>query len=158
MAALLIILGLLVAPLLVAGLGRVLAGRWWMKPQFSGCLGITLVFCFTGLGHFVQTEPMAAMLPPWVPERVLLVYLTGILEFVLAAAVLVPTWRRTIGLTLIVMLVAFLPVNIYAAVNRIGMGGHEWGPIYLLIRVPLQFILIGWIWWFAVRSRERQLR
>ena len=53
------------------------------------------------------------------------------------------------------MLIAFLPVNIYAAVNRVGMGGHEWGPIYLLIRVPLQFILIGWIWWFAVRGRSR---
>ena len=154
----LIMLGLLIAPLLVSGLGSVLTGRRWLEPRTAACLGITLVFCFTGLGHFVQTEPMAAMLPPWVPERNMLVYLSGILEFVLAAAVLVPRWRRAAGLVLIVMLIAFLPVNIYAAVNRVGMGGHEWGPIYLLIRVPLQFILIGWIWWFAVRSREHQPR
>lgn len=157
MTTLLIMLGLLVAPLLAMGLGRVLTGRWWIRPQTTGCLGITLVFCFTGLGHFVRTEPMAAMLPPWVPERIWLVYLTGVLEFVLAVAVLVPRWWRAAGLILVVMLIAFLPVNVYAAVNRVGMGGHERGPIYLLIRVPLQFILIGWIWWFAVRRPRPSL-
>ena len=61
-----------------------------------------------------------------------LVYLSGVIELVLAAVVLVPQWRRAAGLVLIVMLIAFLPVNIYAAVNRVGMGGHEWGPPYLL--------------------------
>jgi len=32
----------------------------------------------------------------------------------------------------------------------VGMGGHLWGPVYLLIRVPLQLLLIGWSYWFAV--------
>jgi len=32
------------------------------------------------------------------------------------------------------------------------MGGHNLGPMYLLVRVPLQLILIGWAYWFAVRS------
>ena len=65
----LIMLGLLIAPLIVSGVGRVLVGRWWIEPRTAACLGITLVFCFTGLGHFVQTEPMAAMLPPWLPSE-----------------------------------------------------------------------------------------
>lgn len=49
------------------------------------------------------------------------------------------------------MLLLFLPVNVYAAQNRVGMGGHTWGPGYLLIRVPLQAILASWTWWFAIR-------
>jgi len=51
-----------------------------------------------------------------------------------------------------------MSVNIHAAFNRIEMGGHEWGPIYLLIRVPLQLILIGWTWWMAVRPTAARLK
>jgi uncharacterized membrane protein len=129
-----------------------------MSQRTAGCIGVTLVFCFTGIGHFVLTEPMARMLPPWVPARVPLVYATGIIEFLGAVAILVPRLRRLVGWSLITMLVLFLPVNIYAALNRVDMGGHEWGPIYLLIRVPLQAFLIGWIWWFAVRDVAKNYR
>jgi len=48
-------------------------------------------------------------------------------------------------------LVSVLPANIYAAFNRVGMGDHGQGPGYLLVRVPLQFVLMGWTYWFAVR-------
>jgi uncharacterized membrane protein len=43
------------------------------------------------------------------------------------------------------------PVNVYAAVNQIPMGGHAWGPVYLLIRAPLQAILLVWVYWFTIR-------
>ena len=72
---------------------------------------------------------------------------------VAAIAVLSPQLRRFTGWCLIVMLAFFLPVNIYAAVNQTGMGGHQWGPVYLLIRIPLQAILIAWTWWFAARNK-----
>ena len=94
---------------------------------------------------------MAEMLPSWVPGRIPLVYVTGVIELTAAVAVLMPRFRWMTGWALIVMLVAFLPVNVYATVNRVGMGGHLWGPIYLLIRLPLQAILAAWIWRFAIR-------
>jgi hypothetical protein len=31
------------------------------------------------------------------------------------------------------------------------MGGHEWGPVYLLIRAPLQAIILAWIYWFTIK-------
>lgn len=147
----LIMLGLLIAPSIFNGLWKSLSEDALLGSRTEGCIGITLVFCFTGLGHFVQTESMAQMLPPWIPFPLLLVHVTGVIELLLAAMILVRQWRRLTGILLILILFLLLPVNIYAALNRIGMGGHEWGPIYLLIRVPLQLILIGWIWWFAVR-------
>ncbi len=98
------------------------------------------------------------MLPPWVPVRIPLVYATGVLEIAAALVVLIPRLRKLVGWGLIAMLILFLPVNIYAAFNRIEMGGHEWGPIYLLIRVPLQLILIGWTWWMAVRPTAARLK
>ncbi len=108
---------------------------------------------FFGVGHFARTEQMAEMLPLWVPYRVALIYLTGILEWALAAALLIPGTRRLAGWACIAILVLFLPANIYAALNRVGMGGHLWGPVYLLVRVPLQIVLVGWAYWFVGRRQ-----
>ena len=97
---------------------------------------------------------MVEMLPPWLPFRHALVYATGLLEWLLAVGLLVPRLRRTAGWSCIACLILFLPANVYAAINAVGMGGHLWGPVYLLIRVPLQGLLIGWAYWFTVRVQE----
>ena len=118
----------------------------------AAAIGAGILFIFTGVGHFLQTEPMAQMLPPWVPGRTLLVYLTGILELAIAVGFLVPRARRFTGWVAAGVLVLFFPANIYAAVNHIPMGGHAWGPVYLLIRAPLQAIILFWVYWFTIRQ------
>ena len=143
----LIILGLLLAPLLLL---TPLAGRV-VDWRTRGSIGLALVFLFTGVGHFVRTVPMAKMLPLWLPGKIPLVYATGVLELAVALLVLLPATRRFAGWTIIAMLIVFLPVNIYAAIQGVGMGGHQWGPVYLWVRVPLQLLLIGWTWWFATQ-------
>jgi uncharacterized membrane protein len=117
----------------------------------GGVIGLVLVFLFTASGHFVQTRPMAEMLPPFVPWRVPLVYLSGVLEIALALGIAMPATRRLAGLAAIAILVLFFPANVYAAYAQVDMGGHAWGPVYLLIRAPLQALLIAWTWRFAVR-------
>ena len=82
-----------------------------------------------------------------------MVLATGVLEFAIAAGMLVPATRRLAGLTAIAIFVGFFPLNIYAALNHTGMGGHVWGPEYLLIRFPLQVLLVIWTWMFVVRSK-----
>ena len=149
MTMLAVILGLLLGPyLLFTGFER-LTGRRLVSRGTAGRLGVTLVFGLTGVAHFALAEPMARMLPPWVPGRMPLVYLTGVIELAAALAVLHRRLRRLVGWGLIVMLILFLPVNVYAALQRIPLGGHEGGPLYLLVRVPMQALLIAWIWWFA---------
>lgn len=152
MGIMLAMLSMLVLPYVALTIAGGVRGRAVASTSTRGCIGIAIVFAFAGLGHFLLTEPMVRMLPAWVPQRTALVYATGVLELALAAAVLVPRWRRTVGWVLIVMLALFLPVNIYAAANRIPIGGHEAGAAYLLLRVPMQAFMAAWIWWFAVRK------
>ncbi len=123
----------------------------------AAAIGLGVLFIFTGIGHFILTEPMAQMLPLWVPERMLLVYLTGVLEFAIAAGFFVPRSRRFTGWVAAIVLVLFFPTNIYAAINLVPMGGHAWGPVYLLIRAPLQAIILFWVYWFTVRQRKTAL-
>jgi uncharacterized membrane protein len=115
-------------------------------------IGIFLVFAFTALGHFVKTSEMTRMLPPWVPLRVPLIYATGILELIGAVFLLIPLFSRYSGMALCIFLVVILPSNIYAAFKRVDFGGHKAGPVYLVVRIPLQLFLIGWIYWFVVRQ------
>ena len=120
--------------------------------RLAASAGLVILFVFTGVGHFIQTANMAQMLPPWVPERTLLVYITGILELALAAGFLSKKRRRLAGCLAATLLIAFFPANVYAAIHRIPMGGHEWGPVYLLVRVQLQGAILFWVYWFAIRK------
>ena len=117
----------------------------------GGIAGLVLMLLLTASAHFFTPQALAGMLPPFVPLRLALVYLTGVLEIALALGIALPATRRAAGLAAIAMLVLFFPANVYAAFAHASVGGHAWGPVYLLIRAPLQALLIAWTWWFAVR-------
>ena len=147
----LVMLGILVVPyLLLTAVGAIWPGLA-LDPQLRGRVGLALMFLFTASGHFIKTRPMSEMLPSWVPGRVPIIYVTGVLEIAGAIGLLTSQAYRVAGTCLLLFLVAVLPANINAAFNRTGMGGHERGPGYLLVRVPLQLVLMGWTYWFAVR-------
>jgi uncharacterized membrane protein len=149
----LIMLAILLVPLLAAGVLRSLGRQ--ASLHGAGVASLVLLFLFTASGHFAATEAMAEMLPPLVPARVPLVYLTGVWEIALAAGIALPATRRLAGLAAIATLVLFFPVNVYAAFAGVGMGGHTWGPVYLLIRAPLQALIVAWTWWFTLRAPAR---
>lgn len=116
-----------------------------------GQISLALLFLFTGLGHFVQTEAMAEMLPPWTPARTLMIWLSGVAEWLIAIGLLIPRHARLAGWCAIAFLILVFPGNVYAALNRVAFGGHAAGPIYLLVRGPFQLLLIAWAYWFAAR-------
>jgi uncharacterized membrane protein len=122
-----------------------------LDARGGAATGLGILFIFTGIGHFTQTEAMVRMLPPWAPIPVLLVEVTGILEFAVAAGFLLPGRRPYAGWVAAIMLVLFFPANVYAAIHHIEFGGHAWGPAYLLIRAPLQAAILFWVYWFTIR-------
>jgi hypothetical protein len=81
-------LGTLLVPLLIVWRLR----RFGLQVGLAtgGVAGLVMVFLFTASGHFLSTQAMAEMLPPFVPARVPLVYLTGLLEIALALGLALP--------------------------------------------------------------------
>ena len=132
-----------------------LTGRQF-DARNAAALGLSLLFIFTGTGHFIDTGSMAQMLPPWVPARSVIVYLTGVLEFVIAVGFLFPRARRWTGWIAAAILVLFFPANVYAAIHHVPQGGHAWGPVYLLIRGPFQLIILLWIYYFVIKAPNKQ--
>jgi uncharacterized membrane protein len=150
---------LLVVPYFVLTLAGRVDRRFDIAPRLRARVGLTLFFLFTAVGHFARTAAMAEMLPPWVPYRVEMIYVTGVLELLGAIGVWVPGLTRLTGICLIVMLIGVLPSNVYSAFNRVEFGGHGAGPIYLLVRVPFQIFVIWWTYfatgqnWFGKGDR-----
>lgn len=140
----LIILAILLVPYL-------LAKAFLANGESGGLVGLVAAWVFFGIGHFAVTADMAAMLPAFVPQRELLVYATGIWEFAIALGLAMPQTRKVAALAALATLVAFLPANIFAAINATGPGGHQWGPAYLLIRLPLQAMILWWTWRFGLK-------
>ncbi|WP_084427487.1 DoxX family protein [Roseimaritima ulvae] len=140
---------LLVAPYLCS---RVF--RSHTNPQDSAALGVGMMLILTGSSHFFRTAEMVQMLPDFLPLRYLGVILTGVLELLLAALVVRRTTRRTAAVLTLLMLLMFLPVNLYAAWVKAPVGGHQWGVSYLFVRIPAQFIIAGWIWFWLPSRRS----
>jgi uncharacterized membrane protein len=137
----------LAGPVLVSAALRALPRLSDVDLRTAGRVGITLFLLMTASAHFLRPDQLAIMLPEWVPERIALVYATGVLEIALAIAVWIRPWVQIVGVGIAIMLLLFLPANIYAAWNSLPFGGNELGPPYLLVRVPYQFFVIGWVLW-----------
>ncbi len=95
---------------------------------------------------------MTTMLPPFVPMKPLVVQLSGILEFAIGIALFRSCYRLLAAKIALILLILLFPLNIYAALNYAPMGGHEWGPVYLWIRGPLQAIILSWIYFLILRN------
>ncbi|MGH1372092.1 MAG: DoxX family protein [Cellvibrionaceae bacterium] len=151
-----IILSILAAPLAFAFALAAVNDQTVNLKKYANW-GLAGAFAFFAIGHFVQTSGMVEMLPAWVPYRYPLVYVTGVLELLVAIALLSSRWQATAAKTAITMLIVFFPANLYAAFNAIGLGGHQWGPSYLWIRTPLQIILIGWAYFLCLKIQSTQV-
>ena len=122
---------------------------------FSGRLAMAAMLLFTSIGHFKFPEGMSMMMPPFIPNRKLVVYITGFIEIAAAVALMIPSVAKSTGWFLIAFFVVLLPANIYAASKRVNYekGTYDGpGPVYLWFRIPMQIFLIGWVYYFVVKG------
>ena len=80
-------------------------------------VGMSAMFVMTGVAHFVRPlrTDMIAIVPPRLPAPALLVTVTGLLELLGAAGLLVPATRTVAAVCLLLLMLAMFPANIYAA-------------------------------------------
>lgn len=117
-------------------------------------IGISVMFLFTAMGHFMLTEGMALMIPKIIPFKKQIVYITGIVEIMGAFALLFPKLTRPTAWFLIVFLIIMLPANIYGAIHQVDYQNatyHGKGLNYLFLRIPLQVSYILWLYFSSIK-------
>jgi uncharacterized membrane protein len=106
-------------------------------------------FLLAGSLHFLRPRPYVSIVPDALPRKREIVYASGVAELAGGAGVLVPGTRRAAGWWLIATLLAIFPANVNMAVNA---GRFPAVPEPLLwARLPLQGLLIAWVWRVALR-------
>ena len=113
-------------------------------------IAMSIMLGLTAIGHFLYPKGMKMMIPGPIPFKPEIVFLTGILEIVLAITLHIPVLKCSTGWALIIFFIVMLPANINAAVNRVDyQKGTLEGPglNYLWFRVPLQIIFILWTYY-----------
>lgn len=114
-------------------------------------LPLALIFVGAGILHFLRPGMYEAIMPDQLPAHRELVYASGVAEIAGGIAVLPQKSARWGGWFLIATLVAVFPANVNMAVNP-----ERFGKIpeaLLWVRLPLQVLLMAWVWAVAIRRR-----
>jgi uncharacterized membrane protein len=119
------------------------------------------LYVVAGTLHFVVPELFVQIVPPSLPFRLELVYLSGVAEILVGVGVLVPRTRRLAAWGVIALLVAVFPANVYMATHDVVIqglpGGGDPSGLVRWGRLPLQAVLIAWAWWYTQSPPEEAL-
>ncbi len=125
-----------------------------MKLRTLTLGALALGFIGAGVNHFVHPRPYLTMMPPWVSAPETANLLSGAAEIVGGVGLLVPAVRRPAGWGLLALLVAVFPANVQVA--RHGWPGMNVPPWALWARLPMHPLLMGVVWWAAVRNTVKK--
>ena len=108
-----------------------------------------------GVGHFVRTEEFLGQVPSFLPARTAIVYISGVAELGLAAALVgLPSKRVTVGWVTAGFFVLVFPGNVYQAMAGVPVFGLDtptarWG------RLVFQPLFVMWALWSTGAWRAR---
>ena len=104
------------------------------------------MYVIAGIFHFVRPKMYLRIMPRYLPAHKLLVYLSGLAEIALGIGLCFPLTKDLSIYGIIIMLLIFLLVHFYMlSSKKAGAGIPQW---ILLVRLPLQFLLIWWAWFY----------
>lgn len=103
-----------------------------------------ILFTLAGIFHFVEPERYLKIMPPYIPEPLLMVYLSGVAEAVFGLMVLIPATTKIGAWGLIATLIAVFPANLHMALYA--QDYPQLPEVALWVRLPIQALLIWWAW------------
>ena len=95
--------------------------------------------------HFQDPGWFVQIIPPILPYKYALVYISGLFEVLLGVLLMIPKFQSTAAKGLIVLLICVYPANIYLAQTNGAALGIS--PLIAWGRLPFQFVFIGLAFW-----------
>jgi uncharacterized membrane protein len=121
------------------GFAGVAALNNWDTPLRAALCGMFLV---TASAHWGRgRSDLIRMVPAAFPSPGTIVSITGVLEILGAAGLMIPSTARPAALCLAVLLAAMFPANVHAARERLTILGRP--AMNLAVRGALQVLFIG---------------
>ena len=108
---------------------------------------MSLFYIMAGTNHFINPDWYVRIVPPILPFKTAIVYISGILEIILGTLLIFPKRRFIASWGLILLLVAVYPANIYVALTNGEV--MDTTPLIAWGRLPFQFVFIGLAYWHS---------
>lgn len=122
-----------------------------MSPETHRYI-IAAAFLITGILHFLKPQFFVKIMPDYIPWHLAMVYISGVAEMLGGIGILVSQTQTFAAWGLLLLLVAVFPANINMAVESIQKSGlGSWYSMILLLRLPLQFVIMYWVYWACLR-------
>ena len=100
-----------------------------------------IFYILVGISHFTSPIWYVQIVPPSLPYKLELVYISGLFEILFGGMLFFKKTRFLAGWGLILLLIAVYPANIYLAqTNGAAMNTT---PLVAWGRLPVQFIFVG---------------
>lgn len=114
-------------------------------------LGLLALFMvYGGINHFRNPAFYDAFMPDFFP-KLLANYASGAVEIILGVGLLFPKWRMQAAWGILILMLIFLPLHIWDLFkDQPAIGSMK----AAMIRVPVQFLFIGWAYWFTRSPKE----
>ena len=102
-------------------------------------------YILVGVDHFLRPEWYVRIVPPILPYKLALVYISGIFEIFFGGLLLIPNMRYIAGWGLILLLIAVFPANIFLYINQevreaYGVISQEQALVRMFFQLPLVLI------------------
>jgi uncharacterized membrane protein len=117
------------------------------KDTLRNLLAVLMIIA--GVLHFVTPQPFIKIVPDFLPYPASLVYISGLCEIALGAGLFFPAVRQLSAWGLIALFIAVYPANLNMAFNHIKLAGIPDTWWFHAIRLPFQFVLIAWAYWYT---------
>lgn len=114
-------------------------------PKRIALIALAIAFVTAGANHFVNPDFFVAIMPPYLPAHLEIVYLSGFFEIAGGVGALIPRLRSAAGWGLVALLVAVFPANLHMALHPELFSDAS--PFALYSRLPIQLLLIAWAYW-----------
>lgn len=103
-----------------------------------------------GVNHFLTPQTYFPFIPDFLPQAIIN-YLAGAIEMVLGIGIFIPAFRHKASLGVLGLMVLFLPIHIIDVFRDYPVIGSHF---LALIRVPIQFVFIGWAWFVGEKAKR----
>tara|TARA_Y100000022_G_scaffold177894_1_gene168099 strand:+ start:371 stop:823 length:453 start_codon:yes stop_codon:yes gene_type:complete len=125
------------------------------KYKLTTIYVMSFMYVLIGIRHFTSPQYFLDIVPPQLPFKLFLVYLTGLIEIVGGAAILSSKTRKAGAYLLIFLLVSVFPANIYLYVSETPQSLIGVSKMDALIRMPFQIPLILLAFWHSKENHPK---
>lgn len=120
----------------------------WLRNIF----GVLMILA--GIQHFRDPAMYGPIIPDGLPKEII-TYFSGAVEFLLGVGLFFQRSRLWAGFGVLILMIAFLPLHVADVFRDAPAMGSK---LLAFLRLPVQFLLIGWAWWVYKDARIMHAR